>query len=87
VKLSDDTSYPTRVPLSSDLCPPTSVSPPFHPQCRIFSVERLVKRLADLSMTGQTVAADELKLAIEKVCRCQVMIADGRPSRDVGGAT
>jgi len=82
VKLSDDTPDPTRVPLPSALCPPISFPPPFHPQCRIFSVERLVKRLGDLSMTGQTVAADELRLAIEKVCGCQIMIA---PSRDEGG--
>lgn len=40
---------------------------PFHPAFKVFSAERLLLRLAWLRVNERHVAADELKVAIEKL--------------------
>jgi hypothetical protein len=61
---------------------------PFHPTCRVFSLERLLKRFFRLRSNEENVAADELKLAIEKLTGgtiSEMLVDSPDPSR--GGTT
>ncbi|MDD5350916.1 MAG: hypothetical protein PHQ12_11960 [Chthoniobacteraceae bacterium] len=47
--------------------PPPAPLPTFHPRCRIFSVAEMLGRVVALRANGESVAADEVVIAIEKL--------------------
>ena len=58
-----------------NLTQPDTHLTPFHPQCRVYSLDTVGRQIVQLRMAGDFVEADQLQHALEDAFGCKIVVA------------